>query len=169
MSDDARQPHDEKAEEVERQLDEMEERQERLGGDIETADSEWESRKHDEKVPGATSELDSESGEGSDDDAPELDFGKDEDTSAVAEAVPSEDSDSDDEDDDDEDDDESKDDSDEDDDSDDEDDADDEDDSEYDDSQDGSDEDDEDDDSEDDDFDDEDDSDESDGDDDAKE
>lgn len=94
MSDDERQPHDEKADEVERQLDEMDERQERLGGDIETADSEWESRKADESVPGATGELDEDSEEDGDDgDTPELDFGKDADTAAVAEAAPSEDED----------------------------------------------------------------------------
>lgn len=101
MSDDQRQPHDEKADELERELDHMGERQERLGGDIESADSDWESRKRDESVPGATGELDEdgdEPGDGEGIDGDELDFGRDADTAAVAEAAPSEEDSSDEED-----------------------------------------------------------------------
>ena len=74
-----RQDHEAKADELERELDDMEERSERLGDDIEGTGEKWESRKKDESVPGATGELDDEDGGGDDDgvDADELDFGRD--------------------------------------------------------------------------------------------
>ncbi len=73
-----REAHEAKADEVERELDDMQERSERLGGDIEGAGDDWERSKADESVPGATGELDDA---GDDDDggtgADELDFGRD--------------------------------------------------------------------------------------------
>jgi hypothetical protein len=51
--DDDRRPDEAKADEVERELDEMSERQERLGEDISDAGEEWERRKKDSGVPGA--------------------------------------------------------------------------------------------------------------------
>ena len=76
---DDRRDHDAKADEVERELDEMEERSEKLGDEIEGAGADWESRKADESVPGATgepSEGDDEDEDGAADDAKELDFGR---------------------------------------------------------------------------------------------
>ena len=66
-----------KANEVERDLDEMQERADHLGDEIEGAGEDWEHRKADDKVPGATGDPD----EGDDDDAggddgEELDFGR---------------------------------------------------------------------------------------------
>ena len=51
-----REAHEAKADELERELDDMQERSERLGGDIEGAGEDWEQRKKDESVPGATDE-----------------------------------------------------------------------------------------------------------------
>ena len=73
-----REAHEAKADELERELDDMQERSERLGGDIEGAGEDWEQRKADESVPGATSDQDDD--DGGDDtevDADELDFGRD--------------------------------------------------------------------------------------------
>ena len=56
MSDDDRQDHEAKADELERELDEMEQRSERLGDEIEDAGEDWERRKADDKVPGAAGE-----------------------------------------------------------------------------------------------------------------
>jgi len=76
--DDARRPDEAKADEVERELDEMQERHERLGERIEGTGEEWEHRKADDGVPGATGEPreradddEEESGDGE-----ELDFGR---------------------------------------------------------------------------------------------
>ena len=90
--------HQAKADELERQLDDMQERSERLGDDIEGAGEDWERRKKDESVPGATGEPadggDDEDGDGSDVDADELDFGRDLGDAVVAEdGPPSEDDD----------------------------------------------------------------------------
>ena len=79
MSDD-RQDHEAKADELERELDKMQEQSDDLGGKIESAGEEWEQRKSDDKVPGATGELDEDEGGdedgGTPDDAEELDFGR---------------------------------------------------------------------------------------------
>ena len=73
-----RQDHEVKADELERELDDMEERSERLGDDIEGTGEKWESRKKDESVPGATAGLDDDGGGGDGEvDADELDFGRD--------------------------------------------------------------------------------------------
>ena len=53
---DDRQDHDAKADELERELDEMQERSEKLGDEIGGAGEDWERRKADESVPGATGE-----------------------------------------------------------------------------------------------------------------
>ena len=84
-----REAHEAKADELERELDDMEERSERLGGDIEGAGEDWEQRKGDESVPGATSDLDEPEADDEDGgvDADELDFGRD----VGAEAVVAED------------------------------------------------------------------------------
>jgi hypothetical protein len=112
--DDDREPHEAKADEVERELDDMEEQRDRLGGQIEDAGDDWERRQKDERVPGATGEPsdddgddDDESSEVSDED---LDFGKDMDTDAVAPEASADDADEGDSDDDESDDDESDDD-----------------------------------------------------------
>jgi len=70
-----RQDHEAKADDLERELDDMKERSERLGGDIEGAEEKWESRKKDESVPGATRDLDDD--DDAQVDADELDFGRD--------------------------------------------------------------------------------------------
>ena len=75
-----RQAHEAKADELERELDDMKERSERLGGDIEGAGEDWEQQKKDESVPGATADLDDDAdGDdgGGEVDAEELDFGRD--------------------------------------------------------------------------------------------
>jgi hypothetical protein len=86
MSDD-RQDHQAKADELERELDQMQEQSDRLGEDIEGAGEEWERRKADDGVPGATGEP-SETGDEEGEDAGgdtqptssagtgELDFGR---------------------------------------------------------------------------------------------
>jgi predicted phage gp36 major capsid-like protein len=112
---DDRQGHEAKADELERELDDMQERSERLGGDIEGAGEDWEQQKKDESVPGATDDLDDEAdGEdgGGEVDAEELDFGRDIGTEAVVaeDGPPSEEDDDDDEDEDDSDEDDSDDD-----------------------------------------------------------
>jgi hypothetical protein len=85
MSDD-RQDHEAKAGEVERELDDMQERSERLGEEIEGAGDEWERRKADDKVPGAAGEPSQADGpepeaeyptkSDAEDDGEELDFGR---------------------------------------------------------------------------------------------
>ena len=76
---DDRQDHDAKADELERELDEMEERSEKLGDEIGGAGEDWERRKADESVPGATGEPgegDEDDEDGAADDGAELDFGR---------------------------------------------------------------------------------------------
>jgi len=53
--------HDEQADQVERDLDEMEERSEELGKEIEETEADWERKKQDDSVPGA---LPDEDGDG---------------------------------------------------------------------------------------------------------
>ena len=55
---DERQDHEAKADELERELDDMQEQTDKLGGEIEGAGEEWERRKADDRVPGATGEPD---------------------------------------------------------------------------------------------------------------
>jgi len=70
--------HEPRADEVERSLDEMKERSERLEGEIETTGEDWERKQRDPGVPGAVGES-----EGEDDggepaiDGEDLDFGRD--------------------------------------------------------------------------------------------
>ena len=87
-----REAHEAKADDVERQLDEMQERSERLGGDIEGAGEDWERRKKDSNVPGAGGEPEQADGpepeaeypsKGGDADGEDLDFGRDIDAGAV--------------------------------------------------------------------------------------
>ena len=66
--------HEAKAEEVERSLDEMQERSGRLGDDIEGAGEDWERKQHDPAVPGAVGDSEDE---GDEPDGEELDFGRD--------------------------------------------------------------------------------------------
>jgi hypothetical protein len=56
MTDDQRRPDEAKAAELERELDDMDERQEQLGEEIEQAGEDWERKKKDERVPGAAGE-----------------------------------------------------------------------------------------------------------------
>jgi hypothetical protein len=84
MTDDDRRPDEAKADEVERELDEMSERRERLGADIEGTGEEWERKKKDERVPGATGEpADDDEEDEERDDAEELDFGREIDSEQV--------------------------------------------------------------------------------------
>jgi hypothetical protein len=48
-----RQDHEAKADELERELDQMQEQSDKLGAEIEDAGEEWERRKADDRVPGA--------------------------------------------------------------------------------------------------------------------
>jgi len=50
--------HDEQADQVERDLDEMEERSEELGKEIEETEADWERKKADDSVPGALPDED---------------------------------------------------------------------------------------------------------------
>ena len=50
---DERESHEAKAEELERDLDDMDERREQLGDEIEQAGDDWERKKRDSRVPGA--------------------------------------------------------------------------------------------------------------------
>ena len=63
--------HEAKAEEVERSLDEMQERSGRLEGEIEGAGEDWESKQRDPAVPGAAGDSDDESEAGGPDPPPE--------------------------------------------------------------------------------------------------
>ena len=74
--DDEREPHEAKADELERELDEMDERRDKLGEEIGDAGDEWERQKRDSRVPGATSDEDDDSDDDAPDDADELDFGR---------------------------------------------------------------------------------------------
>ena len=73
MSDD-RQDYEAKADELERELDQMQEQSDKLGGEIEDAGEDWERRKADERVPSAVDEDEDEAEGG--DDGEELDFGR---------------------------------------------------------------------------------------------
>ena len=81
--DDDRHPHQAKADEVERELDHMDERQERLGEQIEDAGEDWQSKKRDERVPGATADEDEDEATDRREDEEELDFGRDIDSEEV--------------------------------------------------------------------------------------
>jgi hypothetical protein len=77
--DDDRRPDEAKADELEREIDDMDEQKERLGGQIDGASEDWERKKRDERVPGATAEEDEDGDDdedGAPDDAAELDFGR---------------------------------------------------------------------------------------------
>jgi hypothetical protein len=93
MTDEDRQDHEEKADELERELDDMQDRSGRLEGDIEGAGEDWEQKKRDPGVPGAPEPVDEES-EGDDVDADQLDFGRDVDKEDVVGEAPPEDDDS---------------------------------------------------------------------------
>ena len=89
---DDREAHEAKADDLERELDEMQERSERLSGDIEGAEDDWERKKKDAAVPGAGGAPEQADGpdpeaehpgEGGDADGEDLDFGKDIDTQDV--------------------------------------------------------------------------------------
>ena len=76
---DDRQDHDAKADELERELDEMQEHSDKLGDQIEGAGEDWEHRKADDSVPGATGEPregEDEDEDGDAGDGEELDFGR---------------------------------------------------------------------------------------------
>jgi hypothetical protein len=53
-----RNDHTEAADAAERQADEMEERSERLAGDIEDTKDDWERKQADERIPGAVGDPD---------------------------------------------------------------------------------------------------------------
>jgi hypothetical protein len=76
FNDDDRRPDEAKADEVERELDEMDERRERLGEQIEDTGEDWERKKKDERVPGATGEQDDDDEDEEPGDGDELDFGR---------------------------------------------------------------------------------------------
>jgi hypothetical protein len=61
--------HEAKADEVERSLDDLQERAGRLEGDIEGAGEDWERKQRDPAVPGAVGDSEDESG-GGESDAP---------------------------------------------------------------------------------------------------
>ena len=73
---DERQDHEVKADELERELDEMQQHADKLGGEIEGAGDRWEQRKADERVPGATGEPSEDDDEDDGVDGEELDFGR---------------------------------------------------------------------------------------------
>ena len=73
---DERQDHEVKADELERELDEMQQHADKLGGEIEGAGDRWEQRKADERVPGATGEPSEDDDEDDGTDGEELDFGR---------------------------------------------------------------------------------------------
>jgi hypothetical protein len=74
--DDDRRPDEAKADEVERELDAMGERHERLGEDIEDTGEAWERKQKDERVPGATGEPEGDDEDEESGDGDELDFGR---------------------------------------------------------------------------------------------
>ena len=75
---DAPRDHDAKADELERELDDLQEHTDKLGEEIEGAGEDWERRKADERVPGATGEPSRDEDDDDDDggDGEELDFGR---------------------------------------------------------------------------------------------
>ena len=68
--------HDAKADELERALDELQEHTDKLGDELESAGEDWERRKADERVPGATGEPSRDEDEDGGDAGEELDFGR---------------------------------------------------------------------------------------------
>jgi hypothetical protein len=54
--------HEDRADELERELDEMEERSERLDDEVSDAREDWERKKADSSVPGAPPDPDDEGG-----------------------------------------------------------------------------------------------------------
>ncbi len=85
MTEHDREAHEAKADELERELDEMQERSERLSGDIEGAEDDWERKKKDAAVPGAGGAPEQADGpdpeaeypgKGGDADGEDLDFGR---------------------------------------------------------------------------------------------
>ena len=69
--------HEKKADDLEREADDMQERTGKLGDDIEGAEEDWERKKGDPAVPGAPEPTGEESEDGDDLAADELDFGRD--------------------------------------------------------------------------------------------
>jgi hypothetical protein len=63
--------HEAKADELERSLDEMQERSGRLEGDIDGAGEDWERKQEDPAVPGAVGDSDDEGEAGGPDPPPE--------------------------------------------------------------------------------------------------
>ncbi len=80
--------HEQKADKLERELDDLQHRSDGLHEEIEGAEEKWESRKRDERVPGATGELDDEGGGDDDVSADDLDFGRDVDKSDIVGEAP---------------------------------------------------------------------------------
>jgi hypothetical protein len=92
-----REAHEAKADDVERELDEMQERADRLEGEIDGASEDWERKKKDDSVPGAGGapeqadgpEPEAEyptkdaGGDGEEGSGEELDFGRDIDSEEV--------------------------------------------------------------------------------------
>ena len=95
--DDERRPDEAKADEVEHELGEMGERHEELGDAIDEAGEDWDRKKRDSRVPGATGELDDDDEDEDDDDgsADDLDFGREIESEDVVGEAPSEDADDD--------------------------------------------------------------------------
>jgi hypothetical protein len=62
--------HEAKADEVERSLDDLQERSGRLEGEIEGAGEDWERKQRDPAVPGAVGDSDDEGGDGESDAPP---------------------------------------------------------------------------------------------------
>ena len=102
MTDEDRQDHEAKADSVERELDDLEERSGSLQDDIEGAGEDWERKKGDPGVPGApeeTGEPGEGDGEGGDIDPDQLDFGREVDQQEIlGESGPPEEDDDEDED-----------------------------------------------------------------------
>ena len=69
--------HEAKADDVERSLDEMQERSGRLEGEIEGTGEDWERKQRDPGVPGAVGEPEDEDGDEPAVDGEDLDFGRD--------------------------------------------------------------------------------------------
>ena len=68
--------HEAKADELERELDDLQEHTDKLGDEIEDAGEQWERRKADDRVPGAAGEPSEDDEDGGDGDGEELDFGR---------------------------------------------------------------------------------------------
>jgi hypothetical protein len=70
MTPEANQPHEAKADELERELDDMQERSERLQDEIDSTGGDWESKKRDDRVPGAAGQPEEAEGTGPETDYP---------------------------------------------------------------------------------------------------